>query len=84
MLSTEDRIRQVFIGAVDAEEVSPRAQKLLAEMQDFTVSDFGINSVDAQALLQRIGDEFGIEIPAEDAARLDSLQALNDYINTRA
>ena len=52
-------------------------------MKDFTVADFGINSVDAQGLLNGVADEFGIEIPADDAAKLDSLQALTDYIDAR-
>ena len=84
MLSTDDRIRQVFFAAVKNEQLSPRARDLFAEMQDFTVADFGINSVDAQGLLKKVGDEFGIEIPADDAEKLASLQALTDYINTRA
>lgn len=83
MSSTEDRIRQIFVSAVNLEKLPPRAGELFAQMQDLTMADLGINSVDAQGLLKKVGDEFGVEIPPETAAGFESVQDLTDFLNAR-
>lgn len=84
MLSMDQRIAEILLSYVKHEQFSPRANDLFAEIQDFTAADFGINSVDAQGMLKKIADEFGIEIPVEDAEKLDTLRALTDYIQARS
>ena len=74
---------QVFMPAVRAERFSPRATHLFADLQDLTISDFGISSVEALGLLKKIEEEFGVAIPPEEAEKLGSLQAVAEYIEAR-
>lgn len=84
MLSTEERIRQIFFSAVNEDRLSPRARDLFSELQGFTMADLGINSVDAQGLLKKVEDEFGVEISGDTAAGFGSVQDLTDYLDSRS
>ena len=84
MPNANDRLTNMLLGAVKADALTPRAKQLMAEAQDFTLADFGISSVEAQALLKRIEAEFGVEIPPEEAENFRTVQDLTDYINARS
>ena len=45
-----------------------------------TLSDLGINSVDAVAFCKAVVKEFGIDFTPEDVANLKSLRAAVEYI----
>lgn len=45
-----------------------------------TLSDLGINSVDAVAFCKAVIKEFGVDFTPEDVANLKSLQAAVEYI----
>ncbi|MCY3488629.1 MAG: acyl carrier protein [Rhodothermaceae bacterium] len=46
-----------------------------------TLSDLGVNSVDALAFCKAVINEFGVDITPEDVANLKSLQAAIDFID---
>ncbi len=56
---------------VDADEVTPEAS--------FT-DDLGADSLDIVELVMAFEEEFGIEIPDEDAEKIGSVKEATDYI----
>ena len=84
MLSTQERVTSLLSAAVTPEKMSPRVQHWLADMKDFSLADFGISSVEAQALLTQIETEFGVEIPPEEAEKFRSVEELSSYIESRS
>ena len=84
MLSTQQRITQILMSAIQPDKLSERALHLTSELNSLTMTDFGISSVDILTQLKRIGDEFGIEISPEDAAGFVTLQDMVDHVERRA
>ena len=70
-MSVEDRVKSIIVEqlGVDAEEVTPEAS---------FVEDLGADSLDTVELVMAFEEEFGIEIPDEDA---EKLQTVGDAIN---
>ncbi|MCY4627266.1 MAG: phosphopantetheine-binding protein [Acidobacteria bacterium] len=84
MQTTEERVFSMLLGAGKRDAMTPKARELFNEAQDFTLSDFGISSVEAQGLLKQIEESFGVEIPAETAAKFTSLKDLTNYLDARS
>lgn len=51
---------------------------------DLKISESDISSMDAVAFIKLVGHEFGIEIPAEDLADIETMRALAKYVESRA
>jgi acyl carrier protein len=68
--STEAKVREIIINelGVEPEKVTPEAS---------FVEDLGADSLDTVELVMAFEEEFGIEIPDEDA---DSLQTVGDAV----
>ncbi len=73
-----------MIGFVNRDALSPRAQRVVDEARDFTFADYGISSVEQVALMKKIGADFGIEIPMDEAAGWRTLQELTDFLDARS
>ena len=84
MTNTATRVLTHMLGFVSEDDLSPRAQQVLDEVRRFTFTDYGISSVDQAALLKKIGADFGIEIPADQAASWSSLDELTDFLDARS
>ncbi len=56
---------------VNADQVKPEAK---------LVEDLGADSLDAVELVMALEEEFGIEVPDEDAEKLQSVQDILSYI----
>ena len=48
---------------------------------DSSVSDLGVNSMDAVAFLKAVNSEFGTSISADEAANFSTLRALIDHLS---
>ena len=58
---------------VDANKVTPEAK---------FIDDLGADSLDTVELIMQFEEEFGIEIPDEDAEKILSVSQALEYINT--
>ncbi len=73
-------------------DIEARVKKIIAEQlgveesqvtnEKFFVADLGADSLDTVELVMALEDEFGIEIPDEDAEKITSVQNAIDYANT--
>ncbi|MBT3590859.1 MAG: acyl carrier protein [Candidatus Marinimicrobia bacterium] len=72
-MSTLDKIKEVVIDklGVDEAAVKPEAH---------FIDDLGADSLDTVELIMEFEEEFGIEIPDEDAENIMTVGAALDYI----
>ncbi len=72
-MSVVEKINSIIVEqlGVDADEVTPQAS--------FT-DDLGADSLDIVELVMAFEEEFGIEIPDEDAEKIGSVKEATDYI----
>lgn len=77
MAVVEDKIKKIIIEqlGVDEEDVTPDAS---------FVDDLGADSLDTVELVMAFEEEFGIEIPDEDAEKIITVRNVMDYIKERA
>jgi acyl carrier protein len=72
-VSTYDRLKQIVAEqlGVDESEVTPQAS---------FVDDLNADSLDLVELIMSLEEEFGMEIPDEDAERIRTVQEAVDYV----
>ena len=75
MSDISSRINAIIVDklGVDENEVVPSAS--------FT-NDLGADSLDTVELIMQLEEEFGIEIPDEDAETITTVQAAVDYLDS--
>jgi acyl carrier protein len=75
-MSTEDRVRQVIADALgrNIEEITD--EKLLVE-------DLGVDENTRQAIVDRLEEEFSLEIPQADAAEWNTVGDAVSYMKKR-
>jgi acyl carrier protein len=74
MSNIEERVKKVI---VDMLGVKP--EDVVAEAS--FVDDLGADSLDTVELVMALEEEFGTEIPDEEAEKITTVQAAIDYIN---
>ena len=76
-MSVEEKVKEIIVEqlGVDAEEVTTNAS--------FT-DDLGADSLDIVELVMAFEEEFGIEIPDEDAEKISRVSEAVEYINKHA
>ena len=72
-MSTFDKVKEVIIDKLGIED-----NKI--ESSSSFVDDLGADSLDTVELIMQLEEEFGIEIPDEDAEKITTVQAAVDYI----
>ncbi len=75
MADVEQKVKDIIINelGVDAEKVTPEAS---------FVEDLGADSLDTVELVMAFEEEFGMEIPDEDAEKLQTVGDAINYITT--
>lgn len=77
MASVEERVKKIIVEqlGVNAEQVTNQAA---------FVDDLGADSLDTVELVMALEEEFGLEIPDEEAQKIATVQAAVDYIKAKA
>ena len=72
----EERVKEIIIDGlgVNADQVTPEAS---------FVNDLGADSLDTVELIRAFEEEFGAEIPDEDAEKLTTVGAVIDYLKEK-
>ena len=72
-MSTLDKVKEVIIDKLGVEE-----DKIVPEAS--FVDDLGADSLDTVELIMQLEEEFGIEIPDEDAEKMTNVKSVVGYI----
>ena len=77
MASVEERVKQIIVEqlGVDEAEVTPTAS---------FVDDLGADSLDTVELVMAFEEEFGVEVPDEDAEKLQTVGDVIKYIEEKS
>ncbi|MBI3873398.1 MAG: acyl carrier protein [candidate division Zixibacteria bacterium] len=77
MSSIQERVKKIIVEqlGVNAEQVTSDAS---------FVDDLGADSLDTVELVMALEEEFGLEIPDEDAQKIGTVQSAIDYIEQKA
>jgi len=72
----EDRVKEIIVEqlGVNAEQVTPEAS---------FIDDLGADSLDTVELIMAFEEEFGSEIPDEDAEKLTSVGKVLEYLKSK-
>ena len=74
-MSTFDKVKEVVIDKLGVDEAA------ITEEAHF-VNDLGADSLDTVELIMEFEEEFGIEIPDDDAEKITTVQAAIDYLDS--
>lgn len=75
-MALEDKVKDIIVEQLDvnAEQVTPEAT---------FIEDLGADSLDTVELVMAFEEEFGAEIPDEDAEKLTSVGAVISYLTEK-
>ena len=76
-MATIDKVKEVIIDKLGVEE-----DKIKLEAS--FVDDLGADSLDTVELIMELEEEFGIEIPDEDAEGLTTVGSVVDYLESNS
>ncbi len=75
-MALEDKVKEIIVEqlGVNADQVTNEAS---------FIEDLGADSLDTVELVMAFEEEFGAEIPDEDAEKLTTVQAVLDYMKEK-
>ena len=76
-MSSFDKVKEVIMDKLGADE-----DKITADAS--FVDDLGADSLDTVELIMQLEEEFGMEIPDEEAEKLTTVGSAVDYIDSHA
>ncbi len=76
-MALEEKVKEIIVEqlGVNADQVNPSAS---------FIEDLGADSLDTVELVMAFEEEFGAEIPDEDAEKLTSVGAVIDYLESKS
>ena len=74
-MSTFNKVKEVIIDKLGVENDSIKSEAHF-------VNDLGADSLDTVELIMEFEEEFGIEIPDEDAEKITTVQLAVDYLDS--
>ena len=77
MSNVLERVKKVIVGQLNVEESQ------VVETASFT-TDLGADSLDTVELVMAFEEEFGIEIPDEEAEKIQTVKDAVDYIESHS
>jgi acyl carrier protein len=77
MSDIESKVKDIIVEqlGVNADQVKPEAK---------FIEDLGADSLDTVELVMAFEEEFGIEVPDEDAEKLQSVSDIVTYVNANS
>ena len=75
MPTIEERVKKIIAGQLGVNENEITSESSF-------VDDLGADSLDTVELVMALEEEFGTEIPDEDAEKITTVQQAIDYINS--
>lgn len=76
-MSVEKRVKEIVAEQLGKEESEVKSESSF-------IDDLGADSLDIVELVMAMEDEFGIEIPDEDAEKIKTVKDVIEYIKTHA
>jgi acyl carrier protein len=75
-MALEDKVKEIIVEQleVNAEQVTPEAS---------LIEDLGADSLDTVELVMAFEEEFGAEIPDEDAEKLSTVGGIIEYLKSK-
>ena len=75
-MALEDKVRDIIVEqlGVNADQVTPQAS---------FIEDLGADSLDTVELVMAFEEEFGAEIPDDDAGKLTTVGAVIEYLKSK-
>ncbi len=75
-MALEDKVKEIIVEqlGVNAEQVTPEAS---------FIEDLGADSLDTVELVMAFEEEFGAEIPDEDAEKLKTVGGVIEYLKSK-
>ncbi|MDX2506699.1 MAG: acyl carrier protein [Gammaproteobacteria bacterium] len=77
MSSVEERVAKIVVEQLGVKEDEVKSESSF-------VDDLGADSLDTVELVMALEEEFGTEIPDEEAEKITTVQLAIDYINANA
>lgn len=74
-MSVDKRVKEIVAEQLGKDEAEVRSESSF-------IDDLGADSLDIVELVMAMEDEFGIEIPDEDAEKIKTVKDVVDYIKT--
>ncbi len=75
-MNTFDRVRRVLVETLDVDPGEVQRNSHLKH-------DLGADSLDVVQLLMALEEEFGLEVPDEEAEALESVGQIVDYVDSK-
>ena len=75
MSATFDKVKEIIIEQLDVEDAIVTEEASLAD-------DIGADSLDSVEIMMSLEEEFGVEIPEEDATKMNTVKDIVEYITS--
>ena len=75
-MALEDKVKAIIVEKLDVQpdQVKPEAA---------FIADLGADSLDAVDMMMKLEEEFGVDIPEEEAEKLTTVGAVMDYLKSK-